>query len=143
MRSCSQSCGYLAEPGSTVCCKRCEQGKDHGKHCAHRSDQGIQTSILSCGSSQAEVLDYVFHGDTRYVTHDEDDRVGFFGGASCRGLKKERNRRKVVSAVSDQLARTDVDNVAVFLVYGGVDVEWTVPSKFSIQLTTLTLTLQP
>ena len=52
---------------------------------------------------QSEVLDYVFHGDCRYVTNEEDPRVGYVGGASCRGLKKERNRQKTVSAVRVEL----------------------------------------
>ena len=54
---------------------------------------------------------------------------GWIGGASCRGLKKERNRSRVVGTVADQLARKDVDSVVVFLAYGSVDVDWNVPYK--------------
>ena len=59
--------------------------------------------VCCFGSSQAEVLDYVFYGDERYITHDEDERVGYLGGASVRGLKKERNRSKAVDAVREKL----------------------------------------
>lgn len=92
----------------------------------------MSTSILCFGSSQAEVMDYVFHGDARYVTNEQDHRVGYVGGASSRGLKKERNRTKTLGAVADQLARQDVSSVLVFLAYGSVDVEWTVPYKQSL-----------
>jgi len=73
----------------------------------------------------------VFHGDCRYITNEEDPRVGYVGGASARGLKKERNRTKTVSAVKHQLARQDVDTVVCFLAYGSVDIDWTVPYKIS------------
>ena len=88
--------------------------------CADAEANEHSTAILCFGSSQAEVMDYVFHGDPRYVTNTQDGRVGYIGGASCRGLKKERNRAKAVEAVKDQLARQGVDNIVVFLAYGSV-----------------------
>ena len=44
--------------------------------------------IFSYGDSQGEVLDYIFHNDSRYVTFEKDKRVGWRSGLSIRGIKK-------------------------------------------------------
>merc|ERR1712227_871682 len=80
-----------------------------------------RTSILCFGDSQSEVFNYVFHGDERYVTYEEDNRVGYVSGWSTRGLAKPANKARILMALEEQLAREDLDHVVAFLAFGSVD----------------------
>ena len=44
----------------------------------------MAVQIFNWGDSQGEVLDYVFHGDERYVSHCDDARVGWQSSWSTR-----------------------------------------------------------
>merc|ERR1711998_755888 len=92
-----------------------------------------RTSILCFGDSQSEVFDYVFANDARYVTYQQDNRVGFVSGWSTRGLAKPANKQRILDAVGEQLGRDDLDHCVVFLAFGSVDIEWNLAFKRSVQ----------
>lgn len=73
--------------------------------------------ILTFGDSQAEVLDYAFHDDARYVK--DDPSIGWRSGWSARDLTATSCRVK--SAVQEQLRQTD--RAVVFLAFGSADIE--------------------
>merc|ERR1711998_5110 len=92
-----------------------------------------RTSILCFGDSQSEGFDYGFANDARYVTYQQDNRVGFVSGWSTRGLAKPANKQRILDAVGEQLGRDDLDHCVVFLAFGSVDIEWNLAFKRSVQ----------
>ena len=90
----------------------------------------MAVQIFNWGDSQGEVLDYVFHGDERYVSHCDDARVGWQSSWSTRGLVKPENRARVLEPVADALgAARPPAHLVVFLSFGSVDVEWNLAYK--------------
>ena len=81
-------------------------------------------SIYSYGDSQAEVLDYVFHNDSRYVTWN-DRRVGWRSGWSARGLYQEANVQRILLPISQCRNK----NALVLLTFGSTDIDINLPYK--------------
>ena len=81
-------------------------------------------AVYSFGDSQAEVLDYVFHGDSRYRTW-HDRRVGWRSGWSARGLYMEGNLQRILVPVSECRAK----NAVVYLTFGSTDIDINLPYK--------------
>ena len=77
-----------------------------------------EVAVYTFGDSQAEVLDYVFHGDPRYQTW-SDRRVGWRSGWSARGLYSENNIQRILVPVS----RCQASNAVVFLTFGSTDID--------------------
>lgn len=86
---------------------------------------------MAYGDSQAEVLDYVFHGSDEYIKHEDDQRVGWRSGWSTRGLSKAEHVERHLAPLSDLPASTK--HVFVILAYGSVDIEWNLSYKRDVQ----------
>ena len=88
--------------------------------------------IYSHGDSQGEVMDYCFMNDPRYVTMEEDSRVGWRSGWSARGLTKGGHIERIVGPILD-LKHTAVKHVVVFLSFGSTDIDWNLSYKRDVK----------
>lgn len=82
---------------------------------------------MAYGDSQAEVLDYCFHGSDEYIKHEDDKRVGWRSGWSTRGLSKPEHIDRHVAPLGELPPSTK--HAFIILAYGSVDIEWNLSYK--------------